>query len=227
MGMTMGNYKKFYDKEQMSSNVDALMNDLTETSVDRRKRDEDILSYIRDRQMHGAVEDTQSEGIFKQLKKTLFTRKRTVKTNAYNSERLEMQRAAMAYGMFDAADATEVIDEENQTNIIGEDDATEVIEEYETVATIQYNGKCFAIYNNSDITIGSKAQVNDIVLESRRVSRRHATILCRERKLYISDAGSTNGTYINGSHEALKKGEYVAVNIGDNIILADTQITIC
>src|SRR5215470_7138484 len=38
----------------------------------------------------------------------------------------------------------------------------------------------------------------DVVLESGKVSRRHAEIVVRDGKLFIHDLGSTNGTRLNG-----------------------------
>jgi hypothetical protein len=39
---------------------------------------------------------------------------------------------------------------------------------------------------------------NDIILEDSRVSRNHAQITYRARRFYLADAGSTNGTSVNG-----------------------------
>lgn len=39
---------------------------------------------------------------------------------------------------------------------------------------------------------------NDIVLDDITVSRRHCTIRVAERKISLLDAGSTNGSYVNG-----------------------------
>jgi hypothetical protein len=39
---------------------------------------------------------------------------------------------------------------------------------------------------------------NDIILEDSRVSRTHAQLVYRARRFYIGDAGSTNGTFVNG-----------------------------
>jgi pSer/pThr/pTyr-binding forkhead associated (FHA) protein len=38
---------------------------------------------------------------------------------------------------------------------------------------------------------------NDIVITSKRVSREHARLLRRNRKILLEDAGSTNGTFLN------------------------------
>ncbi|HVY62972.1 MAG TPA: FHA domain-containing protein, partial [Planctomycetota bacterium] len=40
---------------------------------------------------------------------------------------------------------------------------------------------------------------NDICLPSLRVSKRHASIQQRLGRLYLTDLGSTNGTYVNGT----------------------------
>ena len=53
----------------------------------------------------------------------------------------------------------------------------------------------------------------DIVLSDPSVSRSHALLDVRAGKLYVQDAGSTNGTYVNGERidsRALKTGDVVA-----------------
>jgi hypothetical protein len=62
----------------------------------------------------------------------------------------------------------------------------------------------------------------DVVLESGRVSRRHARVWCREGRLGIEDLGSLNGTYVNrqrvvGSREIVD---------GDRVTLADVELQV-
>ena len=40
---------------------------------------------------------------------------------------------------------------------------------------------------------------NDLIVEDPRVSRQHAHIRYKSRRYFLGDAGSTNGTYINGT----------------------------
>jgi hypothetical protein len=55
---------------------------------------------------------------------------------------------------------------------------------------------------------------NDIILEDSRVSRHHAQLRYRQRRFWISDMGSTNGTFVNGepvSETALRDGDTISL----------------
>jgi pSer/pThr/pTyr-binding forkhead associated (FHA) protein len=55
---------------------------------------------------------------------------------------------------------------------------------------------------------------NDIVLEDTRVSRHHAQLRYRTRHFWITDLGSTNGTFVNGeavSDIALRSGDVISL----------------
>jgi Mg-chelatase subunit ChlD len=65
------------------------------------------------------------------------------------------------------------------------------------------------------LTIGALAD-NDIVVPSAAVSRYHAQLQCRGRHVEIKDVGSSNGTFVNGTHVRscpLEPGD--TVRIGD------------
>ena len=53
----------------------------------------------------------------------------------------------------------------------------------------------------------------DVVLESGKVSRRHAEIVARGGELFVHDLGSTNGTRLNGKplekESPLRRGDSV------------------
>ncbi len=63
------------------------------------------------------------------------------------------------------------------------------------------------------MTIG-RGLNNDIILEDTRVSRNHAQLRYRSRRFWLTDLGSTNGTFVNGepvTERALRDGDVVSL----------------
>lgn len=55
---------------------------------------------------------------------------------------------------------------------------------------------------------------NDVILEDTRVSRHHAQLRYRQRRFWVTDLGSTNGTFVNGervSETALRDGDVISL----------------
>jgi hypothetical protein len=55
---------------------------------------------------------------------------------------------------------------------------------------------------------------NDVILEDTRVSRHHAQLRYRQRRFWVTDLGSTNGTFVNGervSETALRDGDLISL----------------
>ena len=69
------------------------------------------------------------------------------------------------------------------------------------------------------VTIG-RGMHNDIVLDDDRVSRRHAQLRYHARQFWLSDAGSMNGTYVNGAVIT-----ELALSDGDTISLGGLELT--
>jgi hypothetical protein len=69
-----------------------------------------------------------------------------------------------------------------------------------------------------------RALSNDVIVEDRRVSRRHAELRWRSGSYYLSDLGSQSGTAHNG--QPLSQGQEVAVAGGDVISLADVILVV-
>ncbi len=69
------------------------------------------------------------------------------------------------------------------------------------------------------LSIG-RAPDNDIVLDDRRVSRRHAEVRLRLGRHTLYDLGSTNGTLVNG-----KRVREVALSDGDRITVGAATLT--
>lgn len=73
------------------------------------------------------------------------------------------------------------------------------------------------------ITIGRDPQSDIVIKDDPLVSRRHALIEREESVYYITDKGSTNGTYINNN--PIPKHEKVRIKKGDAIQVGKTKLT--
>jgi hypothetical protein len=66
---------------------------------------------------------------------------------------------------------------------------------------------------STQITIG-RGLNNDVILEDTRVSRHHAQLRYRQKRFWVADLGSTNGTYVNGQQveeQALRDGDVLSL----------------
>lgn len=72
---------------------------------------------------------------------------------------------------------------------------------------------------STTLTIG-RGLNNDIILEDTRVSRHHAELRYQGRRFWVSDSGSTNGTFVND--EAVDE---CALRDGDIISLGGLELT--
>lgn len=61
---------------------------------------------------------------------------------------------------------------------------------------------------------------NDVILEDTRVSRHHAQLRYRQRRFWVTDLGSTNGTFVNG-----ERVNEAALSDGDLISLGGLELT--
>src|SRR5215831_12020071 len=70
------------------------------------------------------------------------------------------------------------------------------------------------VLDSEEFTIGRDVK-NNIVVDLDNVSRRHAKISTRQGKHFVSDLGSTNGTYLNDEEvlqeQPLRSGDFVKV----------------
>jgi hypothetical protein len=69
-----------------------------------------------------------------------------------------------------------------------------------------------------------RALSNDVILDDRRVSRRHAQLRWRAGTYYLSDIGSSGGTVVNG--QPIRPGEEVPLAAGGVISLAGVVMTV-
>lgn len=82
--------------------------------------------------------------------------------------------------------------------------------------------------NQSTTTIG-RWEANDVVLDSREVSRQHARILREVGRYLLEDTGSKNGTYLNGRRvigaESLQDGDQIHVPPSFDFVFVDSGAT--
>eukprot|EP00834_Sanchytrium_tribonematis_P004481 NODE_223_length_12360_cov_0.266862.p6 type:complete len:174 gc:universal NODE_223_length_12360_cov_0.266862:5167-5688(+) len=57
--------------------------------------------------------------------------------------------------------------------------------------------KSFKLHDNEEKAIGRNGSKSDIMFNSKVISRKHAYIIFKNSKVYIRDAGSSSGTFIN------------------------------
>lgn len=75
------------------------------------------------------------------------------------------------------------------------------------------------VITGESFLVGKKKELVDGWIEKDTVSRVHSRFYIREGRLFVTDANSTNGTYINGI--AVKAGCETEIFAGDSILFAD------
>lgn len=242
----MSKKKDFYNRDAMSENVDTLMYDMTVGTRNRRKRDADMLSKIRERQSEENLEGKSSlikdraekDNFLSKLKKLMKRKdksKQEITPHAYvmHEETDEMNKTECTPNI--GPIKYEDYDGDEDTVIIGEDEFddydtdTVVIDDNTPIAVIEFQlgEELHRGYIRSGITsIGYSADKNDIVVKNKRISRKHAELIAADEKIYVRDMGSTNGTYINGSKHRLPKGVGYRLSFGDILTLADVNFKV-
>ena len=85
------------------------------------------------------------------------------------------------------------------------------------------NGEKIAI-NKPEFTIGKeRRRVDYCISDNNSISRAHAKLRVRSGRCYISDLGSTNCTFVNGTK--LSPNQEVILSKGDSIKLSDEEFT--
>ncbi len=67
------------------------------------------------------------------------------------------------------------------------------------------------------------SQRNEIVVSSQFASRYHAILMQKDKKFFIMDNDSKNGTMVNGTKIA--KNKFIPLKRGDNVICGDVDVT--
>jgi pSer/pThr/pTyr-binding forkhead associated (FHA) protein len=73
------------------------------------------------------------------------------------------------------------------------------------------------------ISLG-RDKTNDIVLEDKLVSRRHAVIQKIGEEYFLEDLGSTNGTQVNGERVPAKR--YMRLSLNDVVLIGRTELSL-
>ena len=73
------------------------------------------------------------------------------------------------------------------------------------------------------ITLG-RDKGNDIVLDERLVSRRHAVIQKIGQEYFLEDLGSTNGTQVNG--QRVPPRAFVHLRLDDTVLIGRTELSL-
>jgi pSer/pThr/pTyr-binding forkhead associated (FHA) protein len=79
--------------------------------------------------------------------------------------------------------------------------------------------KEYKLQDGTTLEIGRHPE-NDIVLEDKSVSRHHASFTGKQKKCYVTDKGSTNGTVANGlkiRSAQLKHGDVIQIGTNHTI----------
>lgn len=123
--------------------------------------------------------------------------------------------AAPPAGQSIAREQTEVIakdqtrKQEGKTQMLWED----ARQTYAVFTDMENPSRTFQKVIDTVLVIGRKAEQADLVIEyDKSVSGRHCEILRRGNRFYVNDAGSANGTYVNGKR-ILSETEIVSGNI--------------
>lgn len=242
------NNDDFYEKKQMADSVDKLMNDMTVMTIDRRSKDAERLSLIREKQLLKSTAAKRSNPLKKM--RAAFSKKKSknernldfgekITESPHNPPVLSLPDSRKEeysyYGTDDDwDDKTVIIDEcgDDETVLLEEDgDETVLMDAYAVhhkQAVLMVGEKEYVTeLKDCELRIGSQADGNDIVLDSKYVSRYHLKIIFEENDIYIVDLGSKNGTFLEGNKQPISKNTEYRINYGSKVRLADTEIEIC
>jgi ABC transport system ATP-binding/permease protein len=79
--------------------------------------------------------------------------------------------------------------------------------------------KAFSVKENEVLAIGRNPSGNEVLINDIAISRYHAKIEIKNQQIYISDLGSSNGTFINA--ERIAPHQPKLINISDQIYFAN------
>ena len=79
------------------------------------------------------------------------------------------------------------------------------------------------LFFGGDVVFAGRSSDNDIQLEGREISRKHFKLVKKDKKLYVEDLKSRNGTRING--ELIVPGREFVVNEEDKLSYCEFRVS--
>ena len=83
-----------------------------------------------------------------------------------------------------------------------------------------------AVETTASIVIGQDETCDIVVTSNTFISRKHCEITFTDEKIYLTDLGFTNGTYIMEDGEWTSVKDTVELSLGDQFMIADTVLTL-
>jgi pSer/pThr/pTyr-binding forkhead associated (FHA) protein len=97
------------------------------------------------------------------------------------------------------------------------------------LSQMRSSGTTYIVFQGRRVPLVGKIRLgrdkaNDIVLEDKLVSRRHAVIQKIGEEYFLEDLGSTNGTQVNGQRVAPRS--YLRLTLTDTILIGRTELSL-
>jgi hypothetical protein len=97
------------------------------------------------------------------------------------------------------------------------------------LSRIRSQGTTFIVFQGRRVPLVGRIRLgrdrtNDIVLEDKLVSRRHAVIQKIGEEYFLEDLGSTNGTLLNG--QRVPPRSYVRLSLKDTLLIGRTELSL-
>mmetsp|Transcript_12005 Transcript_12005/g.28709 ORF Transcript_12005/g.28709 Transcript_12005/m.28709 type:complete len:318 (+) Transcript_12005:284-1237(+) len=87
------------------------------------------------------------------------------------------------------------------------------------------------VSNTKSTNIGRSRQNDICILQDEMVSRKHAQVAYKNKRYWLNDLGSINGTFINQSNSSgqkqIAKGQDVELGLHDEVEMGNSTFTVC
>ncbi len=97
------------------------------------------------------------------------------------------------------------------------------------LTSMRAQGTTYIVFQGRRVPLVGKIRLgrdtaNDIVLDDKLVSRRHAVIQKIGEEYFLEDLGSTNGTLVNG--QRIPPRSYVRLALKDTVLIGRTELSL-